>query len=231
MATFLVDRGYSVYVSEWHPIERYGARHSFRRLQQYPCSIPSNSWGNLLAFRTNPEQAALKRATRASVDRPVAFVGEAEPEPRKQRPITGPVAAPAKADSRPVEAAGDRASEATHGGGVGAAAGAKTASGGTALKDRASALWVKWARPMRRRPIISAFLTVALVAILTFPLARPLLSALATPEVIVALLVANFVLVALVARIVRKSIISRIGDFAARAEDQLKRSGPRNNPR
>jgi hypothetical protein len=91
------------------------------------------------------------------------------------------------------------------------------------LVRRASAIWANWTRPMRRRPIISAFLSVALVTLLTFPLGRPFLSALATPEFIVALLAANIVLTALVARIVRKSLISRIKDFAARTEDELRR--------
>lgn len=240
MARFLLDRGYHVYVSEWHPIERYGVRHSFRRIQQYPCSIPSNSWGNLLAFKTDPEPDALKRAIRASVDRPVAFVGEAEPEPLEQQPVAGVSVAPSKAptDSPPVEAAGDRASEAARGGGAGPAA-AKPASGATAgrqvarsrsnvdLTRRVSALWANWTRPMRRRPIISAFLWVALVTLLTFPLSRPFLSTLATPEFIVALLAANIVLTALVARIVRKSLISRIRGFAARSEDELRRSEAR----
>ena len=45
IARFLLDRGYSVYVSEWHPIERYGIRHSFRRFRKYPCGVPPSAWG------------------------------------------------------------------------------------------------------------------------------------------------------------------------------------------
>jgi FkbM family methyltransferase len=52
LARFLVDKGYTVYVSEWHPIIRYGIRHDWNRLVRYPCPLAdSKGWGNLLAFR------------------------------------------------------------------------------------------------------------------------------------------------------------------------------------
>lgn len=51
-AQFLLDQGYSVFVSEWHPIVRYGIRHQWRQLNQYPTkNIGSTSWGNFLAFK------------------------------------------------------------------------------------------------------------------------------------------------------------------------------------
>jgi FkbM family methyltransferase len=63
MADFLVGQGYTVYVSEWHPILRYGQKHDWHRLQKYPCSLASdNAWGNLLAFAQAPEEAALVAA-------------------------------------------------------------------------------------------------------------------------------------------------------------------------
>lgn len=52
LASFLVNKGYTVYVSEWHPIIRYGIRHDWNRLVRYPCELADEKgWGNLLAFR------------------------------------------------------------------------------------------------------------------------------------------------------------------------------------
>ncbi|MFN0253195.1 MAG: FkbM family methyltransferase [Kofleriaceae bacterium] len=50
LARFLVDRGYRVMVSEWKPIERYGATHTWRRFVSYPCELSDvKAWGNLIA--------------------------------------------------------------------------------------------------------------------------------------------------------------------------------------
>jgi FkbM family methyltransferase len=52
LAGFLVDKGYLVYVSEWHSIIRYGIKHDWRQLMRYPCELADpEGWGNLLAFR------------------------------------------------------------------------------------------------------------------------------------------------------------------------------------
>ncbi len=52
---FLEKHGYTVYVSEWHPITRYGGGHSWLGLKKYPCTLQkTNSWGNLLAFLDDP---------------------------------------------------------------------------------------------------------------------------------------------------------------------------------
>jgi FkbM family methyltransferase len=51
LATFLSDRSYKVWVSEWHPVIRYGIRHDWKALYRYPCELESDTaWGNLLAF-------------------------------------------------------------------------------------------------------------------------------------------------------------------------------------
>ncbi len=51
MADFLIDKGYQLLVSEWHPIVEYGYRHDWRCLKKYPCELEDrDSWGNLLAF-------------------------------------------------------------------------------------------------------------------------------------------------------------------------------------
>jgi len=52
MAKYLVNKGYRVYVSEWHPIIRYGTQHHWNRLIRYPCELSDlKGWGDLLAFR------------------------------------------------------------------------------------------------------------------------------------------------------------------------------------
>ncbi|MEJ7590773.1 MAG: FkbM family methyltransferase [Planctomycetaceae bacterium] len=51
LARLLCERGYHLFVSEWHPIERYGVRHSWRRLYEWGrFQVPSDSWGNLIAL-------------------------------------------------------------------------------------------------------------------------------------------------------------------------------------
>ena len=52
MADYLIERGYEVLVSEWHPIKRYGGRHTWRLMQRYPCTLAEpNAWGNLIAVQ------------------------------------------------------------------------------------------------------------------------------------------------------------------------------------
>ncbi|WAL58970.1 FkbM family methyltransferase [Thermocoleostomius sinensis] len=56
LAQYLVDRGYTVLVSEWHPIVRYGIQHDWHRLMLYPCQLATpHAWGNLLAFKHTPD--------------------------------------------------------------------------------------------------------------------------------------------------------------------------------
>lgn len=60
MAQFLKRKGYSVYVSEWHPIVRYGISHDWKRFAKYPCELSSNdAWGNLLAFKNEPSSSEI----------------------------------------------------------------------------------------------------------------------------------------------------------------------------
>ncbi|WP_159931142.1 FkbM family methyltransferase [Oceanicoccus sp. KOV_DT_Chl] len=57
IAQYLVDKGYVVYVSEWHPIVRYGIRHNWKRLVKYPCHLAGkDAWGNLVAFKEQPSE-------------------------------------------------------------------------------------------------------------------------------------------------------------------------------
>lgn len=62
------EAGYVVFVSEWHPIERYGVKHSWKQIRRYPCETPPDSWGNLVAFLVEPEPRALKRAFKKSLN-------------------------------------------------------------------------------------------------------------------------------------------------------------------
>lgn len=60
LAGFLMEKGYTVYVSEWHRIIRYGIRHDWRRLARYPCELADDKgWGNLIAFRDPIDERAL----------------------------------------------------------------------------------------------------------------------------------------------------------------------------
>jgi FkbM family methyltransferase len=61
MADFLVAAGYDVWISEWHPIIRYGISHDWLGLHHYPCDLENgNAWGNILAFREGCEDDTLK---------------------------------------------------------------------------------------------------------------------------------------------------------------------------
>lgn len=53
MATYLVERGYTVIVSEWFPIVRYGISHRWRCVKKFPCDLTDDdtAWGNLIAFQ------------------------------------------------------------------------------------------------------------------------------------------------------------------------------------
>lgn len=116
IADYLRNLGYTVYVSEWHPIIRYGIAHDWRRVTVYPgIDVPSNSWGNLLAFLEDPGIDAVQRAFAKSMERhtpaqspipspvqpPVIPAPKAdvisEPSPSAKAPSTPPIEPPKKA--------------------------------------------------------------------------------------------------------------------------------------
>jgi FkbM family methyltransferase len=69
LAKYLVDKGYTVYVSEWHPIIRYGIRHDWRQLSRYPCELADEKgWGNLLAFRDGIDEGKLVEVVRSMLN-------------------------------------------------------------------------------------------------------------------------------------------------------------------
>eukprot|EP00438_Fugacium_kawagutii_P011495 Skav204692 [mRNA] locus=scaffold7486:21683:22351:+ [translate_table: standard] len=52
---YLEARNYTVYISEWYPIEEYGVRHSWRSVTKWPTELKDpKGWGNLLAFQNDP---------------------------------------------------------------------------------------------------------------------------------------------------------------------------------
>lgn len=59
---YLVEKGYTVYVSEWHPIIRYGIPHDWHTLSKYPCDLANvEAWGNLLAFLEDPGEQEIEK--------------------------------------------------------------------------------------------------------------------------------------------------------------------------
>ena len=60
IANYLQVKGYHVYVSEWHPVVRYGIQHQWKSLRRYPCELSdAQAWGNLIAFSEKPDEKAL----------------------------------------------------------------------------------------------------------------------------------------------------------------------------
>lgn len=68
MARMLEVLGYTVYVSEWLPIARYGIAHDWRRMVRYmPTLDVSNTWGNVIGFLSDPGGEAMRDLTLQSV--------------------------------------------------------------------------------------------------------------------------------------------------------------------
>ncbi|WP_416876865.1 FkbM family methyltransferase [Litorimonas sp.] len=78
---YLVNRGYTVYLSEWHPIIRYGIPHDWAALKRYPCELEDiNAWGNLLAFKNDPgEKILCENLEKVLSLRNKEFTGKAPP--------------------------------------------------------------------------------------------------------------------------------------------------------
>lgn len=67
MAQFLTEKGFTIYVSEWWPIVRYGVPHSFKqfyRLDQNSAA-PKEGWGNIIAIRNDYAEQYEKQLLRA----------------------------------------------------------------------------------------------------------------------------------------------------------------------
>lgn len=58
---FLHDLGYRVFLSEWHPIVRYGTTHRWRDIKPYPCQLTDpDAWGNFIAVEPGPLESRLR---------------------------------------------------------------------------------------------------------------------------------------------------------------------------
>jgi FkbM family methyltransferase len=67
LAEYLRSFGYTIYVSEWHPVVRYGGPHQWRALKRYPCELEDpDAWGNLFAFKSDPGIWAITKALKRS---------------------------------------------------------------------------------------------------------------------------------------------------------------------
>jgi FkbM family methyltransferase len=54
---YLVEQGYTVYLSEWEPVVQYGVRHKWNRMKRFPCELQNkNAWGNFIAVSTDAAQ-------------------------------------------------------------------------------------------------------------------------------------------------------------------------------
>lgn len=52
LGNYLVGAGYRVLMSEWFPIERYGAQHRWRRVTWFPAEVTvPEAWGNFIAVK------------------------------------------------------------------------------------------------------------------------------------------------------------------------------------
>jgi FkbM family methyltransferase len=70
LVEFLQDRGYTVFLSEWHPISQYGRRHSWCCIRKTPYQPGPDAWGNLVAFLDEPPADVLESAAAAARARP-----------------------------------------------------------------------------------------------------------------------------------------------------------------
>lgn len=71
LGSFLLEMGYSVWLSEWYPVVQYGPRHPWRRLSRYPCDLmDAAAWGNFLAFTDPPHEDALHQAVLERLEPP-----------------------------------------------------------------------------------------------------------------------------------------------------------------
>jgi FkbM family methyltransferase len=56
IADLIAGRGYTIYLSEWFPLERYGANHQWRSISRYPVQLHhDDAWGNLIAVRNDAQ--------------------------------------------------------------------------------------------------------------------------------------------------------------------------------
>lgn len=68
LCRFLIDKGYKIYLSEWHPNAQGTVAREWLRLVSYPCDLAdARAWGKLLAFRDHIEEDALAEAVQKTL--------------------------------------------------------------------------------------------------------------------------------------------------------------------
>jgi FkbM family methyltransferase len=96
LGDFLVNHGYQVWMSEWHPVIRYGQKHDWHRLVEYPSEPASpEAWGNFIAFKHPRAQrtvaAALASCIQADEPEQATIQTDPEPGPSLSRSAVDPV--------------------------------------------------------------------------------------------------------------------------------------------
>ncbi len=77
LARYLCDRDYNVYVSEWHPVLKYGIKHDWRTLKKYPCELDDkNAWGNLIAIRSKISDHKIQNLFNAELKSKTGFASK-----------------------------------------------------------------------------------------------------------------------------------------------------------
>jgi FkbM family methyltransferase len=67
LGDLLLSLGYRVWLSEWHPIVRYGGNHRWRSIHSYPCALENaDAWGNFIALRTGADATRMRRIIAAA---------------------------------------------------------------------------------------------------------------------------------------------------------------------
>jgi len=52
LGKLLLEKGYNVLLSEWEPIARYGIRHKWRAIKEFPSQLDNDdAWGNFIALK------------------------------------------------------------------------------------------------------------------------------------------------------------------------------------
>lgn len=65
LARHLTERGYKIAISEWFPIQAYGAKHKWKAFRDTMDQTAADSWGNIIAFKKEiPQELFHEYSTR-----------------------------------------------------------------------------------------------------------------------------------------------------------------------
>jgi len=99
LANFFVRHGYKVFASEWHPIEQYGANHSWRCFKSYPCEIQTTSWGNFIAVLDAVDDGAISDYLKDTIQY-TSLKPQPEPAPAASQSKPGLERAPKQSEAQ-----------------------------------------------------------------------------------------------------------------------------------